>query len=431
MKTSYPQAYTLDSVWLPFILVTFLFMVNALFNSLAVSYGVTNYQLTSMMFLPADIHADLVKYAMSFSPYNSGLDVASWDAIYKNYYQYNPYRPDNQPNVTGLPFYVTIALFFNKIIFHFSPAAAVKVFYVLVASSVFVFNYVFIREWRKALVVSLLMLASYPVLFMLTRGHIFSFVGSMLLMSFFVLLLNPKYWKWTVLSFSLLINIRLNGIIFSALFLVYGVKKGAKYLILAIALAFFEWVLVGELVRHFIAKFEIFNFFTSVSSYVQNYVYGNGGSQYNNSFYGGVRWFYSIFNIALSLDTLKQLNLGIMLATGMLGLFSMALYWKRKIKLVHFFFVISALYVLGTPIFTTYHMLFLFGFLLIYFRSTMSLSTEDFIILFAIIFVLSPKGYFYINNVSIETLLNPLVLFVSLCGVLLLSLRNGPRSVEG
>jgi hypothetical protein len=88
------------------------------------------------------------------------------------------------------------------------------------------------------------------------------------------------------------------------------------------------------------------------------------------------------------------------------------LFIKNKINRYELSFIGISVLALATSVFGTYHMLVFFAFLLIAFKDTEINHSPMYmnIILITCIFVLSPKNYIFPHGISLEVILNPLVM---------------------
>ena len=391
-------------------------MANGLFNSLAVSYGIVDIQLISMMFYPHDLHADLIKYILSFSVYDPSL-VDNWKEIYLNYFKGNDHRPNGIVNDTGLPFYVLLSLLLNILAFATTPSFVVIVFYLFIATTIpLVIQYI-TKDIKKTLILSLFVFLSYITFFILTRGHVFSYISSILIILFsssFLLETKTKI-SIQILVFTILVIARPNAIIFGALFFSYGFKNGLKYLVISLSVITLEWLFIVELIQLKIKNYTALSFFTEFSVYYANkYVYTSAGSWFNNSLFGGLRWVLTLLSVDLSEYQAKLLNYFSILTSLSLMFISLVLFLFKRINVFYFLYIISSLYVLASSVFTTYHLLFFYCFLLlISTKSNFGNKYADLVIVIASVIVLSPKNYFFNNAVSVESFINPTILFLS------------------
>jgi hypothetical protein len=416
--------FKIDLVYMPFILICLFFMINGLFNSLAVSYGFVDIQITSMMFSPSDIHADLIKYVLSFSAYDPSISQ-NWSELYQFYYKVDHHRLNGLVNNSGLPFYVILSLVINKLVFLTNPEFVVICYYLFVIMSIFLVSFLVTKNYRSASFLALMVLLSYVVFFILTRGHIFSFISSMLLFLFIFSFFDFNIYKSRifiqVLLYVILVFARPNAIVFGALFFTYSFKTAFKVLLISAVLFVFEWFFVVKFIKFFIEDYSSLSFFTEFSVYyADTYVYAAAGSQFNNSFYGGLRWLLGFLNVELVKTEMKLLNYFSLILCLSLMLASFILFLFKKIPIFYFAYILSSLYILTSSIFTTYHLLFFYVFLFLFFiHKGFGFRKADIMIIVSAIILLSPKSFYFNNSVSIESFINPTVLLFSVFLVLL------------
>lgn len=425
-----------NKIELAFFAILFFTFLNGFFNSLAVAYGYTTYPLATFLFDSSDLHADLIKGILSF--YQGKMpSYGEWIPLYQGYYLLNPYRglsalnTGQLSNLSGTPIMTAIDLLLGKLILWKNPTFLIQIFYSFVVSMICFMAYFYSDSRKKMVLLSLVLLLSYPVLFILTRGHIFSFMGGILLIFFFYHIVKKSPIIIPILLLGLVVNFRPNAAILSLLFIVYGFKNGFKGLVIfsIVALSIFY---INLLVAHqMYPDYTLEHFTQAVGSYFKVYVLGNAGDAFNNSLFGAIKTLSGLFHIDI-VKKLKLINSLISLTSITLLFFSVMLFIKNKINRYELSFIAMSILALATSVFGTYHMLVFFAFLLIAFKNpTINYSPKYLtIILITCVFVLSPKNYLFTHGVSLEVILNPLIMLASVVYIVYTSYHSEKIFIE-
>lgn len=416
-----------------FIAIFFFTLLNGLFNSLYVASGHLSLHRTTFLFNPADLHADLLKYIFSF--YQGQFpEYFTWDELHQKYYLHTNYGGIEQlkngtlSSYGGLPMGIMIAFGLGQLIFIGGPKFLVIVFYSFVIISIaYTIKFFTRQETRSGFFFFLITLLSYPILFLLTRGHIYSFITASLGIFFIYLVLKKHPIYLPILLLAIMINLRPNMLILGTLFLVYGFRESIKATLFVIILGAFGFIVSLLFASRLFEGYNLQTILLGFKMYSSIYIIGAGGDSFNNSLLGAIKLTTIILNFEFSKTTLLLLNKIVSFSMFMLLPIAMYLNYTKRLLNYDFAFVVTCIYILATPSLATYHLYIIFGFL--FYKFTMENQTFNTsflkIILIVIIFVLSPKNYIYNHGVSIEIILNPLVM---LSGVLLI-LNRSYRSI--
>lgn len=391
-------------------------LLNSFFNSLSVAYGFTAYPFATFLFDSSDLHADLVKLVLSFMQYDTIKNFSEWSSLYQSYFLHNPYggiaslEANSLTHFTAPPLMINMSILFSKIILISSPNFLVKLFYLVVFFGIFALSF-FFQKSKKIIFIFIVMLSSYPILFILTRGHIFAFVAGVFLIFFFYHIVKKSPFFIPVLLLAFVVNFRPNAAVLSLLFIVYGFKDGMKGLITFAILSLSIFYLNLLIAHQMYPDYTFEHFMKAVNIYFKIYVLGNAGDAFNNSLYGGIKALSVLVNIDIS-EKLKFLNFMLSMTSISALLFSVYLFIKNKINRYELSFIGMSILALATSVFGTYHMFVFFAFLLIAYKDMEVNYSPMFIniILFTCIFLLSPKNYIFPHGISLEVILNPLVM---------------------
>lgn len=423
MKTT----ISLSEVEISLFAILFGTLLNGFFNSLSVAYGFTTYPMSTFLFDSSDLHADLVKLVLSFMQHDTIKNFSEWSPLYQGYFLHNPYggvaslEANALTHFTAPPLMVNMSILLSKIILLSSPDFLVKLFYLVVFFGIFALS-IFFQKSKRMILILIAMLSSYPILFILTRGHIFSFISGILLIGFFYNIVKKNNILIPIILLAIVVNFRPNAAILSMLFIVYGLREGFRGVVF-FCVASIGIFYINLLVAHSVyTDYTLENFTKAVKIYFKMYVLGSAGDAFNNSLFGAIKTFSMIFQIDLSAK-LKTINSVISISFIGILLTSAWLFIKKWINRYELSFVAMSIYALASSVFATYHMLVFFTFLLISIKNIEKIYSPRYLnIIFATsVFVLIPKNYYHFNSISIETILNPAVMSCAIVYILVKS----------
>lgn len=411
----------IDKKYYPFLFIVFFVFLNAFYNSLASAYGLNHFPFDTFLFYPSDLHADLIKMSMGYFPNHPQLDVSSWDPIYRNFYQLHIqgwFKAHHFNNAHMPPFSFVLGWLTSKLLLATSPTIVIAVYYSIIFVAIASIARFFTKSRIGFLIVSVTLLVSYPMLFVLTRGNIFAFFNGILLVTFLYLIIRQKSPLVAIFLLAVSMNIHPNVVLLTPLFFVYSPPRAIKYIFAtvivgAMLFGFFLW-----LAHRIDTQYTLMGFFAGLKNYTQLYILGNFGMLFNNSLYGAIRTFLIAWEIEPSASFLLLLNKFI-IGGGLIALLlALHTFIKKRLTPYEFAFVVMAIYTLTSTVFATYHLIPYATFLLmpLIVKDTDKLSEYNLtLIQTASVFMLIPKNYLFIdymykNFLSIETLFNPLVL---------------------
>lgn len=272
-----------------FIAIFFFTLLNGLFNSLYVASGHLSLHRTTFLFKPTDLHADLLKYIFSF--YQGQFpEYFKWDELYQKYYLHNNYGGIEQlkngtlSSYGGLPMGIILAFGLGQLIFFGGPKFLVVVFYLFVIIGIgYTIKFFTRQETRSGAFFFLITLLSYPILFLLTRGHIYSFITGSLGIFFIYLVLKKYPIYLPILLLSIMINLRPNMLILGTLFLVYGFRESIKATLFVIILGAFGFFVSFFFASRLFEGYSLQTILLGFKMYSSIYVIGAGGDSFNNS----------------------------------------------------------------------------------------------------------------------------------------------------
>lgn len=382
--------------------IFFFVLIASFFNTIATSVGFT-YPYNTFLFTAEDIFADFFKVidALKISDTWSG----------ENFY--------DQIGINFLPpfamsIYTVVALMM-KHLYVSKLTAYLLVFIVplilLIKSSASFTNKS--KYW-------FLILFSYPVLQILSRGNLAGLV--FVFLAFF--LLNVKNIYASMFFLALAVSIKITPVIFVAYFVVSHITdvkkiiKGAGFFLIFL---FVINLLSVMLLNHTVSKtvYNPYAFFSSLAVYEKIMVYGFGGLIYGSSFYMAFRLFihivarathFDLFYIILAVPALVINSLAILLLLIVyLKKFSLDSFKNMLLDRYTILKLVCIVYVLFTPVTGDYYLAVLL--LPIFFIPFHYFKPAEKLIY---LLVLSPKNYFFVRGISLQVLINPLLLIAML-----------------
>ncbi len=399
-----------------FVLTTF----NGFYNSLNVEY---ERKKTTFLADPLDRHGDLIKAALAFPPFVPN-HIAGLDHYSLRFYNadfYHGLEGIDHREVTGLhvpPFMLTVLLLAKRGVLLFGPVPVIYFFYAIAYLALTLVLAKFKMNLGEACLGFIVLGLSYPFLMIMSRGNCGALITSLSLIMFFYELFIRRKMSVAALILALAFNCRPNVIVLFPLLLIFG---GRGFIKSAVFFGVFASILLltsYSLAVHFYPGYDSSVFWKALNIYYSFYVIGMGGDAFNNSAYGAFKPF--IYMGHFPYDLLCQVLQGLLavMTTSvafLIPLFSL-LYLRRQIDKYEFAFALSALSVLGTAVFATYHLFFFFAFVLIAAAPSFVIDRKraHYLVLMACIFVLVPKNYIFVQGISLEVVLNPLVLAATL-----------------
>lgn len=413
------------NVWF-YMIVLFTFL-NAFFNFLSVSYA-ESYPYTTFLFTPQDLHADLIKVALSYLQ-NENIDYRQWSQLFQSYYTDNPYGSLDKLQSGELthfhlpPLATIISLINARIIKHNDPNLLLALFYIITFSSISILAFFFGKDKKERPLLLIVVLFSYPMLFTLTRGHIYSIVTNFTTIFFLYNVFRKNSIIIPIMLMAIMFNMRPNAFFLGLLFFIYGFKKGLIGIIFSGLVAILLFGTFLNFANYLYSDYTFENFKKGIKIYYKLSVLGNQDINFNNSLLG-------IFKI-LKFNNIEVANKIIFISLSFIGILSIYLFIKRRITSFDFIFLISSLYVLISSIFATYYMTIFFIFLLLSLR--FDIKSKFFMpIIIASVFLLVPKNYIFKLGASLEVLMNPLLLFSIIIFIIcksIVSAKNATKEI--
>lgn len=349
-----------------------------------------------------------------FRPDSIFSDFTNWFNISKNYNPYLEAPSTSLRNVFPLPYLLgfliqPLGLDFSKYLF--LSFFSLIMFYLCLSN---------IKGQGKFIdlinTVSIALL-SYPFLFALNRANLEIVIFIMSYITIY--LFYKKRYMWSAVFLSVAIAFKAIPAIFLVLFLSEKrIKEIAVSLILAgvltiIPLLTFPGGLIANLNR----------FMENATDYTNAYVIGHGGLAYGHSLWGVMKiMLFIIFRKLALIDLTVFYNifqyavLIILFMTIPYILLIEKLYWK-KVTLLAFSLL------LFSPVSADYKLLHVF-IPLFFFINKNSYDKVDWVYLVLFALLLIPKNYFNTHELNIGIVINPLVMLMMFCLIIIEGFRN-------
>ena len=386
-------------------------------NSLSLSYP-------STYIFKGDLFGDFIKVVVSY-PGAKNLNINSHFGlmdIFSDYIKNNPYK-----GVDGLgagvlthfhlPPLTTLVSLASLSLMHVLPPQLV--FYLALALVLFltfvIINFLVIKINEK-LILLFCFFASYPFLFALQRGNLFSVVTSLAIFYFVLSTLKNKNIFLGLLCMAIALNIRPNAIFFFPILILAPNHRWLFRLFGLLALTVTIFILSIFIDALIYPDYSLISFIKGLSIYHIIYVIGTGGDSYNSSIFNLLK---ILFHYSWFLEFIGLVSGILILGIAVLG------YIKRLLDSTSLIFILCVAYMCGTSTFADYHLLIFMLPVTIICSDITKLSSSQtgikglpqtyWIIYFTCIFILAPKNYiFNQNGISIFILLNPLIAIISI-----------------
>lgn len=337
-------------------------MLRALGDELAHAFG---FQTWGMFFSPEDRYADLVKVALSYKAMFGAIAATpgfqSWPELFRGYFTANPYDTVGLTayHIPPLPTLMYLAV--AKAIVLAGPKAALALFYAIYAGLAALLGRFFVRAlalpaaygWALAL----LMVVSYPALFMLNRGNLAAGVTAVGLAAYAISGVAGKSRWLGIFCLAVAVNFRPNVAVFALAELAFNRSFWRAFAFMASGgVASLVMLALSYAAAHGIyPAYNIASILHGLALYNTGYVVGVDGVEWGNS----LQLIGKAARHALHLTpTYNPVLAGTINALGLVA--GAAVIWAmaaRKLKTCEALFLLCCLSALFTPVFALYHMM--------------------------------------------------------------------------
>ena len=413
-----------------FLLILFgLVGCNSFFNSLAFVLGY-DYAYSAYLFKPSDFLADFLKVAASY-PGEIPEDFNNRTSLERDYFVNNPYGGLSSLDNSELThFHITplstlLYLFIRELMNHTS---GLYLYFIISVFWLFPLIYMPIKiakNNKKTVFLVLALLISYPIIFALTRGNITAgFTGVSLIIGLYLCALK-KYPIFQIILFSIAINIRPNAIIFLlAPFIFYNFKDALKLAFLTVTSTislFFISLYFSNLIYD---DYTLANFLKGLNIYYEMYVVNSAGLTSGSSAFFMINvLFRSIGFLSPSIDLI---NLIIFMVGLCIFILSFINFLQKKLTPYEALFISSCLYVLMSTVLGDYHLIIFAIFPILFISNNYNVGEEDESYIIPMVtsaLILAPKNFIFIKGMSLQIVLNPLILIIATILILYKSIK--------
>ncbi len=386
-----------------FTLYLSIFFLNILYNQVNIlMFPELPINFKTFLFYPGDRLADFFKFGAAFNNFKASPELFNISFI-ANYLIDNPYLSNisiyHQPPLP-FSFYVLIA-FISQII---------NIFYfyiILVISLLALISKVLMKHSQKFNSgILFCFFSSYPLIFMMDRGHILSLLTFLFLLSSIICISSNKN-KYAIFFMSLAICMRPTFVLFSLIFLTIS-KSNFKLFFnniikIAISGAVISSVLYVILSNFFYLEYNLQNIFKGLDAYGITYINNLSGQNYGTSFY----FFISFFTKSVPV---------IWTFIFLFFLINIFLFFRIPFKsenlALHLFLLINSVFII-TPVNADYYLLLYFIPLYLILREKNNvLKTQSVFIIVISSILLAPKNFF-IDGVTIASTINVIFVLIS------------------
>jgi len=355
-----------------------------LFVSLIWSFIETNFlgsEKSSILF-PGDLFGDFFKPLFAYEP-NRYFDFDSEQyLLIGDYFEITANCCTAQfeqgiPSIfllTPLSSYIYLAL--GKIL----GALGIKIFLFFCVFLIFAFLgilYSSIGIRRHSGLIFLLLLTSYPFLFLMQRGHILSLIVFTSLVGAVLFLRRGKI-GWALILFSIAVNVRPNLLIFLPIFYFWPTRSAFR-LSLIVALSVYIFFRSYFAVNEILPDYTLENWLKDIDHFHNLYLIGPGGSGFNSSLFGLIkqwmlvvdpgligdlsieRYHNGTINHLLKEKLIKVSSVTVIFGIILAGLASALYFFQRRgFGATSLIFCLCSASMLGTPIHGDYYLVIFF-----------------------------------------------------------------------
>ena len=336
-----------------------LLSARSLIDELSYEIGLKHW---SMFVAPEERFGDLLKAAMTYITRAMVDDAhfARWPDQFKAYLIYNENTGPLRYNLHLLPVANLLLMSGAKLILALGPTKTYLVFLVAYLAC----TTLIARFFAKSMAVSKLdafafafvLFGSYPALFMLTRGNFNSGFTSLLLCSYVLTALSGKARWLGWIAFAVALNMRPNTAILAGIEFIAS-KNFRQAIVQICTVALLSLAVFGisyTYLNHIYPIYTIPHMLDGLRTYNALYFMKEGGDDFNLSIYAADKFVRHAWHIGPNFsNTAFYLfsALGAALILAALWLFT-----QKKLSRIEAVFLVLALCVLFTPVFTLYHL---------------------------------------------------------------------------
>lgn len=399
---------------------------NAIFLSIAYALDIGN---NSYIFV-GDRFGDFLKVVLSY-PGSSEINLSKKFGLFgliSDYINNNPYKGIDGLNAGGLthfhmpPLTTAVSLINLSLMGHITPQLDFYLMVCLVFLSVVGVASASGVGAKEKLIWAACIFMSYPFLFILQRGNLFSAATTILIIFYLLLIYRKSHINIALILLALAVNIRPNALVFILFLAVLQDKSMPKRLILFLTAVTAIFFVSLEFVGWLYPDYSIDAFLRGLKIYHTLYVVGDGGFGYSSSLYTFMKYFFG-YNISYEIFGFVFPIIFLIIA--------LAQFINHRIDLISYLFVICGTYMLSSSVFADYHLLVFIAPVIFQGLQNTNLPHLEYqpklvsLTIFGVCcFLLSPKNYIFTEGISLLVLLNPIIMLSSIILILYRSFTN-------
>ncbi|MBF0134905.1 MAG: hypothetical protein HQL65_01585 [Magnetococcales bacterium] len=406
----------------------------------SMKYGIDNLFDFFYFQMKHDRFADLIKVSLSFKfitlPLLNKTAFASWPQLYQDYLIHNPYGGISSLWAGDLTHFhhPPFSQFLFTLCAYFISSTQNATIALWVWFGFYMLGVIWLshgvqhpgnRSVRYKLVTVILCLVTYPAMLVFSRGNYNAGFTSILIILFLVHCFGQrKVSMGSLLFLAVAINIRPVALIFLfALPVVFGFKEAVAKLLFTLASSLFILTVFFLIEQTLYPDYVITNFLRGLEIYKVHYIIGSLGDSFNASLWSLVKNGTHMASLPLNHGDQWSIFLLVSFMAMILAILSIHAH-KSKPAVVSF--VLVCLYVLLAPICAEYHLLVFVAPLLILgqINSKNILTNQDRVVFIVSVFMLVPKNHVNYVGMPLTSIINPLILLVSLFLLQNMSLRS-------
>ncbi len=398
----------------------FIFLAaNSIYNSLLAAFG-AQYPLSTFLFNPLDRFADFFNVVFSYPiTISRPINNSFLSDIFIDFSGSRAYGGINELLVgKNTHFHLPpLTTLFNLVSIFIAEYINIYSLFIFYFSLLTLFLFLLIneiidkKEDKKYIFIGLFL--SYPFLFLLSRGNLYSYITFICLIYYIFLVSKNKYYL-ALTALSIAVNIRPNTVIF-LLFLLCSVKSNfLKFFIYFAILSIGVFFGSLEISNYFYQDYTIKNFLVGLENYYKIYVDNFIGMPYGSSLQSVST---IIFRDNFFAKTIPIVMSSIILIIGIYA------YLKDLISKSTYLYILCCICMLTTSVFGDYHLLIFIAPVLVLYQELKSsqikekYTFENIVVFLGCIICLVPKNYIFSRGISAQVIINPLLTCVMLASL--------------
>ncbi|MCX5848685.1 MAG: hypothetical protein NTW65_04480 [Deltaproteobacteria bacterium] len=392
--------------------------LNSFFFIMKEAFG---YGCGTFLFPSVDRFADTIKTSLSYKEllqnipnFNMSI-IDNLDPLYQQYFFNNNYLSEELSHFHLMPLTTLLCILVCYAIgYGLSPSLIMWTLFLFCIILLYFSTNHIIKSYKKSLLLVVLVIVSYPLIYIVTRGNYAAFLCGIGVLAFLnSLFINKKLDFLSLFLFSIALNFRPNALlILLALPLLLGIRESLWPAFKIGLISLLIYVLIYFIVHYIYHAYTITTFLNALAVYNNSYFAGISGLFFNSSLHGALKLLGALFEIPLIYATLMFYIFSVII----LIILAMLVFKKKSIT-EYYPFILSSVYILLTPVAGDYHLIiFVFPLFIIYTNYDIWKNDRNTLILIttSTLLLLSPKNYyFFAPYLSLQIIINPMIMLLT------------------